>query len=129
MGRSVSTPSGAAFVVYTHLDSDLIGDAHDWFDYVCGLQEYWGALWPSLYAASEWLGREDKAIMQNRHAWLGVSEYCGLVALWGVPKDDTCGLALHWLAQCGARMQREYGTLQRLGSMSNGVSVFRRVTA
>ena len=40
------------------------------------------SLRPSLYEADGWAGREDRILLQNGHVEIGVSEYCGLAAIW-----------------------------------------------
>ena len=69
--------------------------------------------------------------MANRHAWVGVSEYCGLVAFWIVAKDDTGHEALseRWVAQVADRFTSTFSTLNRLGTFSNGEGVFERIAA
>src|SRR5690606_4702040 len=59
-----------------------------WDDFVGNLRAEFEAAFPSLYEADEWVGREDYAILQTGHAYIGLSEYCGLVSLWCLPKDE-----------------------------------------
>lgn len=125
MGRSVSTPSNAV-AVYDQFDGD--SDDFDWL--VEDLQNQFAALWPSVSADDKWLGREDHAIASNQHAYFGVSEYCGLVSIWVVPRDwdgwgnDTGPLAENWVNQIADRFQSEFGTMRRAGNLSNGQGVY-----
>jgi len=58
-------------------------DWNDWVEDLTGnLEERFG----SLVRCDRWLGEEDHAILENGMAYIGISEYCGLVCLWGVPK-------------------------------------------
>ncbi len=144
MGRSVSSPHNASAVAYQTIevrdeDDKLVEmpDEHDlqWAfeSLVEDLQEYAPTLWPSLRKCDEWLGREDHALLENDLAYMGISEYCGLVAVWIVPRTDrygyesTANLCEAWCAQIEAKFLKTFGTLRKLGTMSNGESVFKRV--
>ena len=131
MGRSVSYPSNAV-VAYSTFEVDPSWDCQgEWEDLVDGFRDQVAELFPSMERADKWLGREDHAVMANRHAWVGVSEYCGLVAFWIVPKDDTGHEALseRWVAQVAERFTSTFSTLNRLGTFSNGEGVFERTAA
>jgi hypothetical protein len=119
MGRSVSCPSNAVAVF-----EQFEGDSDDWQWYVEDLRYRAKALFPSLQSDSEWIGREDRAFASNQHAYVGVSEYCGLVAIWLVPRDEDCPLAQHWVEQVAAKFEAEFGSMVRHGSMSNGQGVY-----
>jgi hypothetical protein len=87
--------------------------------------------WPSLERIDRWIGREDHAILENGHAQIGVSEYCGLVAVWIVPAvsdyfPEHAGLAHHWISQIEDRFRERFGRLRSLGFFSNGEQVFQR---
>jgi hypothetical protein len=91
-------------------------------------------LFPSVTETDRWLGREDHAVAENGLAYFGASEYCGILALWVVPKDDDYqdigGLANHWIDKAWPRVEERYPhRLYRLGTMSNGESVYRKETA
>jgi hypothetical protein len=136
MGRSVSYPSGA-IVAFSSIEFE----GADWEG-----QDQWEALredfiqqchylWPSMEDISEcnkWLGREDRALLSNRFAYMGLSEYCGLVAFWIVAGDDQWsehlrGLGEKWLSQVAPKFIAEWSTLRKLGEMSNGEGVFERI--
>ncbi|MGY6517486.1 MAG: hypothetical protein ACXIUZ_02110 [Lysobacteraceae bacterium] len=115
-------------------DADDTGMA--WEDFVDNLRHDFRAAFPSLSYCDEWLGREDRALLENQHARIGVSEYCGMVSVWCVPKDwdgwgrDTEVLSRHWCRSIETRAAAVLGTfatrLARLGTMSNGEGVYRR---
>jgi len=125
MGRSVSYPSGAVVAFADH-------DCEDELDFeflVEGFAESCKRNWPSLEDCDTWIGREDRAVAENCHAYVGVSEYCGCVAFWLLPKEDGyCEDGLHqrWVDQIAGRFVEEFATLNRVGVMSNGVSVYER---
>lgn len=131
MGRSVSYPRNAV-VAYSTFENDPYWDQQgEWEDLVECFQMTVADLWPSAEEANKWLGREDHAVMANRHAWFGVSEYCGLVAFWVVAKEDTGHepLSERWVAQIAERFTSTFSTLNRLGTFSNGEGVFERIAA
>lgn len=86
-----------------------------------------------------WLGREDRAIASNRFVWFGVSEYCGVVALWMAPKEAPYdsprsweSLRDKWMAQAEPKFRKLAESvlpnpMLRLGVMSNGEAVYQRV--
>lgn len=135
MGRSVSYASGSIAIAYQYLDAgqdengkDIEPDS-DTFDYVIDdIKEYSKSLWPSFENADEWLGREDHAILENRHAYIGISEYCGLVSVWLVPKEDN-NLSVNFCLQIKDKFLKSFGTLNKVGQFSNGEAVFERVKA
>lgn len=121
MGRSVSVPSNAELVVYSYY------------------QEYFGRIeediravskwyWKSLSDCDIWLDREDRAILENELVYIGVSEYCGIVSIWIVSKDtDNPSLARNWIVQISKRFKSLFGTLNKVGTLSNGESVFEEI--
>ena len=125
MGRSVSTPYNAMLVAYqTALD---IEDPLDWDLHCDNLRHLAQRRWPSLKPRNGFLDREDRILLENEFAYFGVSEYCGLAAVWIAHKgDDQEPLAQGWATQIARTFQREFGELERLGTMSNGEAVFQR---
>jgi len=143
MGRSVSTPTAAEVIAYAHIDSD--GDAdldqRNWDDDMVNLGDTLRAAFPSLRKADRWLSNEDHVILENQLAAVTVSEYCGLVAVCLVPDKYEYGcqvndapLSVQWIENVEARFRRivaqVFGIeLQRMGTMSNGESIFKRIGA
>lgn len=134
MGRSVSFPADAV-VAYQHIDLSDFDDQDDfsWVfeDLVDGVAYTAQTFWRSFEPCDTWLGREDRAILRNRHAYLGVSEYCGLVAIWLVVRDDaeSQALAEKWVAQVAPTFLEQFGTLRRIGTASNGEAFFQSLEA
>lgn len=92
---------------------------------------------PSVVPADDWIGNENHVVAENHFARFGVSEYCGLMALWVVPVEDDGwggpsfeGLSRHWIDQIWPKVEEMYPSrLVPLGTMSNGVTVYERRTA
>ena len=155
MGRSVSYPSGAHVTFApTPYDEGLclgcwepesececVEDARDiqpgevdWDWIADDLRDRARDLFPSLWDADDWLGREDRVLARNRLVSFGFSEYCGLMAIWLVPRGDLDGpgkeaLAERWIESVWPKFQSTFGEFQKVGSMSNGEGVYRRIEA
>lgn len=174
MGRSVSYATGAAWVLYTHLEYDegriftcrRCGHDHErdddaepdecaecgnvgfysqerysaqdaWDDFVVNLRATFKRAFPSMADCDEWLGREDHALLENRHAYIGVSEYCGLVSVWCKAKESRYGdhlpLAHAWAASIKAKAERTLDgfadRLCKVATFSNGESIYSRANA
>lgn len=131
MGRSVSYPADAivAFTTFDCEDPDDASFEWDWF--VDDLRDRLSAVSSTFRHQDTWIGREDHVLASNGHAHFGVSEYCGLVSVWLVARDDLEprqeALAARWLEQVRDRFVATYGTLRKLGTMSNGEGVYERL--
>lgn len=128
MARSVSTPPDCISVAYASFDGDEY-DFRDCMENLRGVAQY---RYKSLSSCDRWIGREDHAVLENDHAYIGVSEYCGLVAVWIVAKEDQygnlpSGIATHWCTQVNLKPLADcFG--QRLvsqGRFSNGAQFFQ----
>lgn len=89
---------------------------------------------PSLVLKERWLDREDHSVAENSFAYFGVSEYCGLVAVWVAANDDceTPGLRDKWIDQVEDKFKQTvsgaFGTnLRKMGTFSNGEAIFNAV--
>lgn len=91
---------------------------------------------PSFERCEAWRGREDRVLLRNSHADIGVSVYGSIAAIWIVERDDgaywdrdmrtaCAGRVRHWLRQVAPRFDRLFGELERIGCMSNGEGVYR----
>jgi len=136
MGRGVSVPSGAFAVAYRGLEYQEQQDDQqlEWEALVQYEKERVQKYWPSFQDCDKWLDREDHAVLENAFAYFGISEYCGCVSLWLVPKDQcdsnqTFALRQHWQEQVGQHFVNRMGTMVKLGTFSNGESVFKRKEA
>ncbi|MGX7894955.1 hypothetical protein [Tsuneonella sp. HG222] len=135
MGRSVSWPCGASTVVYGTLDWD---DEVDWDYHVQWFQELVKTLFPSTWEQDAWVDREDHAFMGNNHALFGISEYCGLLSYWVLPRHNAgCNFVTHynpglsdaWCARIAPKFTKAFAALRKLGTMSNGEGVYQRIDA
>jgi len=142
MGRSVSTASGAVETCFLDFSEDLCDEVCGPENWDCIVESIQGVLterFPSLSECDRWVDREDRAILENDHASVVVSEYCGTVALCLVPKEDdgygdpTSNLHQHWCGQIGPAFRRTVAkafpesAMVRIGTFSNGESVYRRI--
>ena len=130
MGRSVSTPRNAQAIAYQHLDYGDDEEGNDFHYWLEEVQERVATLWPSFTKCDQWLDREDHAIMENNLSYIGVSEYCGWVALWIVPKAELAdghnilALAEQFIARITPKFMAQFNHYRKLGSFSNGEAVF-----
>ena len=114
---------------------------HEWRSHVEAFQTTMVQAFPSLSTCDEWLDREDRALLENNYCHIGMSEYCGLVSMWVVPKECTYydspgfeGLRDRWIDQIGAKFFKTASNcfgkpLSKLGSMSNGEGVYQAFAA
>lgn len=136
MGRSVSFPAGAQ-VAYRLFDSDEPDD--DGWSYESlsdDIRATARAVFPSFECHEGWRGREDRVLLRNSYADIGVSVYGGIAAIWIVERDDgiywdrdmrtgCSGRARHWLQQVASKFSDTFAELERMGRMSNGECVYR----
>lgn len=128
MGRSVSYATGATTVAYTTIEDDEFA-LEDLKEYVTSMSM---EMWPSLYQNEEWIGNEDLALVENSHCKIGVSEYCGLVSIWIVPREwdgygvDTTGIAEAWCSKIADRFLDTFGDYVKVGTFSNGEGIYER---
>lgn len=135
MGRSVSYASGSEIVLYSYVDNtgDDYLDQIIFDDCVDYLQSSLIESFPSMYESDEWVGREDRALTENRLVYVGISEYCGTISVWVKPKNDYDA----YVQSFGSRFARQiedklkiivrnaFGVrLSRIGKFSNGESVY-----
>lgn len=163
MGRSVSTPSRTIAVCYRDQSTfgmcDVLDDEgdsipeteqvfdqdqydSDWIDFKDDLIAQAMKAWPSLKECDKWLGRgnsEDHAILENDYAYIGVSEYCGLAAVWLVAKDiaheeqyygydaSKYNFAVHWCNQITPKFNKLFAELSKYATASNGEAFYTKV--
>lgn len=118
---------------FSEQDSQLLYD-----DFEEDLKTLLKAVFPSLEPVTKWLGREDKAILENAYAYFGWSEYCGLVAVWVAAKEKDWNasgawysMRDKWIASIERRFAKTVGKawgtpLTKLGTFSNGEAVFSK---
>ncbi len=118
---------------FSEQDSQLLFD-----DFNEDLETLLKEAFPSLTPEEKWLGREDKAILSNSYAYLGWSEYCGLIAVWVAAKEPDYRASSAWGAmrdkwiksiekRFAKTVGKSWGTpLTKLGTFSNGEAVFSK---
>lgn len=119
------------------IDADYDTCRWRWDEFVDGLRAAFKRAFPSMYDCDEWLGREDHALLENGHAYIGVSEYMGLVSVWCVPKEDMYGnespLAARWCESIESKAEDLVDSiatrLVRVGTFSNGESLYLKAPA
>lgn len=139
MGRSVSVPSDAVATVYLACE---IEDEWDWTDFIDDLQDTLIERFPSFDPCDRWVGREEKAVLENHHGKVVVAEYCGLVSVSLVPEEYSSGysddaqrgnLAEAWCNKVAGTFttylhdRYQHSSLQKLGTMSDGCGVYKRI--
>lgn len=95
-------------------------------------------LWPSFTDAledSEWLG-ECQVVAKNAHSLIAVAEYCGMVSISLAPRydrdtywRDDNALGEHWRKQISARFEKEFSEFTKLGTFSDGTSLYTKIGA
>lgn len=132
MSRSVSYPRNAAYVTFATLPGyEDLCDEFQWA--VEDFTEELKLKFPSFRDDVVRIGREDKALVSNGLVRAGVSEYCGLLACWLVPKDGQYNpLAANWCAQVSKGfadvVEQVFGArYECTGRASNGEAFYLRV--
>lgn len=153
MGRSVGTHPNAEAVMYLSFNDypvEIIGDDGEeshgivldldpfdpwatefaWEDFKEGVTWLLQDRFPSFERVDEWVGPEGHVILRNGHAAVVLYEYCGMTSVNLVP--TSCGLAEAWCrktapAFCKALSQDYLTPLRKLGTFSNGESVYERM--
>lgn len=128
MARSVSYPSDTHTVCFRDGTDDSFSE-FDWDYFVDWVRATCQVYWPSMCEVDQWAGREDRILVQNNHAQIGVSEYCGLVAVWLRPRPDNDNqqLATNWCDQIQKKFQKHFDELRLVGRFSNGEAVYERI--
>ena len=127
MSRSVSVPSNAVKVAYASFDSSS-GEPDDFDWSLEGMQEEAVRKYPSMNFCSKYIGREDRAVLENKLAYICVSEYCGLVAVSVVPKEgDYQNLGENWARKVDVNsLSSFFGQgLVKQAVFSNGEAIFQ----
>ena len=156
MGRSVGTHPNAEAVMYLSFNDypvEIIGDDGEeshgivldldpldtwatefaWEDFKEDVMWLLQEKFPSFERVDEWTGREGHIILRNSHAVVVLYEYCGLVSVNLVPTTDW-GWSPRWCQKvapsfCKALNQDYLTPLRKLGTFSNGESVYERMVA
>jgi hypothetical protein len=132
MARTVSTPGDAILVGYAPLcDCDCSDGCDCYSDRVEYLQYLGTKRWPSMDDVDRWVGRENRVILENKFACLGISTYCGLASVWMCARSS---LGQAWVEQQSKAFDKlvedVFGTrLAKVATASNGEAFFERVNS
>lgn len=139
MSRTVSYPPGSVAVCfrdvscfgsgYTEDDSfDELSAELEWKSLIEDIVETCKSHWPSLRECEYWLDNENRVLLENQHAIVGISEYGGLACVWlrsnGIFND---ALANHWSLQIAPKFNKFFGQLRKVGTFSNGEAVYEKI--
>ena len=150
MGRSVSYPSGS--IVKLYVDISSMGSDVDEEHYVSVTADiaqmeyeenmlYFQGLicksFKSMSRCEKWLRDENLTIAENSYAYIGLSDYCGLLCVWVCPKSNIDynleSLANKWILSIEKKLSflvgEVYGhnnLLNRIGTFSNGESIYEK---
>jgi hypothetical protein len=117
-------------------------DMADFEDRVRELRSALKRSFPSLYDYDDWIDRENRVLLANRHAFFGISRYCSLVCVWAVnaiahrnewgATEGDKALAERWILSVDGKVEalvhEVFGQgLSLQGTMSNGEAVFHRI--
>jgi hypothetical protein len=96
-------------------------------------------LWPSFEDADEWVERECHVIAQNAHSIVTISEYCGSIAIclgarydrddYYADSTELANLGEHWRKQIADKFEQTFGGMRKLGTFSNGESIYEKIGA
>jgi hypothetical protein len=124
MSRSVNQLSGAQAVAFLSAHEET---ENSWEYFQEDITEQLKSLFPSLEDADRWEDNETHIILNNDHAEIAISEYCGLVSVslraiedWDGTRD---GLHQQWVQQVQDKFL-SIGTLKHQGTFINGEAVF-----
>lgn len=106
---------------------------YDFNELIEDFRQHLKTLFPSVEEADKWIGHEDHILAENDLALFGMSEYGGLVAYWIVPASEHYDFARprqleeRWIKSIADKFVAAFGELSKVGSMSNGEGVYRRI--
>lgn len=127
MSRSVSIPLNAFKLAYASIPDDE-------FDFEYALDCFRDAAatrYPSLRECDTWIGREDRAVLENPYCYIVVSEYNGIVTLSVVVKNGNKA-SYNWAERFDTDALVDYFGDRLISKgcfISNGEQVFIRASA
>lgn len=109
---------------------------HEWDNLVDWVRETVLEMFPSMYAVEDHDHNAEQTILaRNGHSEVSISEYCGSVAVslaatydrtnyWQDP-SEIAGLGENWRKQVASRFEKMFGEMQKIGTFSDGTSVYQ----
>lgn len=106
-------------------------EEYEFEDLIDNLKYELKAKYPSLKNDDDYIDREGKIFLSNKLAKVGISEYCGLAAVFVVPEEDN-NLALNFVNNIAAGFKKAVAGVAgpvyaKVGSFSNGEGVYEKV--
>ena len=140
MGRGVESIGPNVLYFDANFETNDVDQCSDdensfmWEDLIENLREALSSVFPSLKeyrSGAKYPYREQAGVLENRHVKIYISEYCGCGAISIVTWDsEYTELADSWVIHVWEKMIKIIGKhvdlLTKLGTMSNGVSVFKK---
>lgn len=126
MSRSVSYATGSKVVIYDYIPEGSLEDECFFEYYTENIREYIKEKYPSFEDCEKWIGREDKAILENKFVYIGISEYCGLISLWIKPKEEYINLEEKFIRSITPYFMG-LASLRKMGTFSNGEAVYKKI--
>ena len=133
MGRSVMTASNAVASVFFQSEW---AEEYEWQDEIDNVRSVIQERFPTFENCDYWpdrgfYGGEVHAILENGHSYVTISDYCGTVAICLVPRINENNLAEPWCRRIANNwcelLNKAFNGMAKVGTMSNGVSVYRKV--
>ena len=105
--------------------------SEDFREYLDWISDEATRLWPSFDSADRWIGNELHVIAENAHSIIAVAEYCDLISInLGANCDrDVAPLGEHWRKQVESKFLETFSELEKIGTFSNGESVYQKIGA
>ena len=125
MARSVSVPRAAIATAY--MDISWVATEDDFDFHIDNIRTELRSKWKSLTECNKWIGNECDAILENELVYVCVSTYESIQALFILPKADKLGFGVAWARKIGQKFVEMFGELRRVGTFSNGESVFEYI--
>ena len=129
MSRSVSIHRNSVATTFVYLDHDEDDGQEVYDDFVFSVRSIIGSRFKSMRSCDRWDDREDRVVMSNGSAGISISEYFGLCSVCLIKEDDS-PLTDQWLVSASrsfmAMMDKNFSTLRKVGTFSNGEAVFGR---
>lgn len=138
MARSVYVPCDSSWVFYLYPnrlgeDSNTFGEMEeDWDDFIENLQYIFQNKFKSLSKCDRWIQHEGHIILENTHADIGISDFCGCVSVWCISHDGE-NLSENWCVEIKKSVSKMLlkmfpnEMMVSLGRCSNGEQIFAPV--